>query len=120
MAAAELAVIVCARDEEERLGATLDALTRVAFPGARLLVADDGSRDRTASVALQHGAQVVSTGRPVGKGGAATLAARTLLEDNDPAVVVFCDGDLGASAARLAPLAGAVRDGRCDVAVATF
>ena len=120
MATAELAVIVCARDEEERLGTTLDALRRVAFPGARLLVADDGSRDATASVALQHGAQVVSTGRPIGKGGAATLAARTLLEDHDPAIVVLCDGDLGTSAARLAPLAQTVRDGRCDVAIGAF
>src|SRR3954467_8987446 len=39
-------VIVSARDEADRLPATLAALAD-AFPGARVLVADDGSRDGT-------------------------------------------------------------------------
>jgi hypothetical protein len=37
-----------------------------------------------------------------------------------PALVLLCDGDLGASAAALAPLVEAVQRGECDLAVAAF
>ncbi len=40
-----LSVLVAARDEEERIGATVEAL-RAHFPDAAIVVADDGSRDR--------------------------------------------------------------------------
>lgn len=115
-------VIITARDEADRLPATLVALA-ATFPGARVLVADDGSRDGTADVAAAHSAEVVRSERPCGKGGAATLAARQALQatgaDRSP-VVLLCDGDLGESAAALAPLVTAVRDGRADLAVAAF
>jgi glycosyltransferase involved in cell wall biosynthesis len=115
-------VIVTARDEAERLGPTLAALGR-AFPGARVVVADDGSADATAHVALQAGAELVRVVPPRGKGGAATLAAERVmaqaLEPERP-VVVFCDGDLGASADRVTALAAAVEDGAADLAVAAF
>jgi glycosyltransferase involved in cell wall biosynthesis len=117
-------VVIAARDEADRLGATLDAL-RVTFPGARVLVADDGSRDATVAVAAAGGAEVVSAPRPLGKGGAVTLAAQRLLDrvrdpERAPAIVLLCDGDLGASAARLVPLVDAVRSGALDLAVASF
>ena len=41
-------VIVTARNEADRLGATLDALAE-SFPGARVIVADDGSTDAHAA-----------------------------------------------------------------------
>ena len=59
----------------------------------------------------------------IGKGGAATLAARRVLHralEPDPPVFVLCDGDLAESAAQLPALADAVRAGRCDLAVAVF
>jgi glycosyltransferase involved in cell wall biosynthesis len=111
-------VIVTARDEAARIEATLAALAQ-AFPGARLWVADDASRDATAAVARAAGAQVVSSVQRVGKGGAATLAARRVL-GQPGAVVLLCDADLGASARHLRPLCDAVRDGRADLAVAAF
>jgi len=112
----DVVVIVAAHNEAERLPATLDALGE-AFGGARVIVADDGSTDATAALARQAGAEVVSTGRDIGKGGAMTEAARRV--DGFP-LVVLCDGDLGASARQLPALADAVRDGRADLAVATF
>ena len=63
-----LTVLVAARDEEQRIGRTVAAL-REAFPGAEIVVADDGSRDGTASVASDAGARVVSLPRR-GKGQA--------------------------------------------------
>jgi glycosyltransferase involved in cell wall biosynthesis len=106
-------VIVTARDEADRLGATLEAIAG-AFPGARVVVADDGSRDPTAHVALQAGAELVRAIPARGKGGAATLAAERVMAqalEPDAPIVVLCDGDLGDSVAGLAVLAAVVERG---------
>ena len=116
----ELAAIVAARNEADRIGETVRAL-RGAFSGARVWVADDASEDGTAEAALAAGAEVVSRGRPHGKGANVTAAAESALSvPLPPRLVLLCDGDLGASAARLAPLVEAVRRGECDLAVAAF
>ena len=120
--ASDTIIIVTAHEEADRLPDTLAALA-AGFPGAEVIVADDGSTDGTAQIAADAGARVVRSERSIGKGGAATLAARTVLSralEPDPPVFVLCDGDLADSAGRLAPLADAVRDGRCDLAVAVF
>ena len=85
---AELTVIVAARDEEERIGATVTAL-RQQFPDAEVIVADDGSRDRTAPEAEDAGARVVCLPRR-GKGQALTLAERAA----GPGALLLCDADL--------------------------
>jgi glycosyltransferase involved in cell wall biosynthesis len=115
-----LAVIVAARNEADRIAATIAAL-RGAFPAATIWVADDASTDGTAELALAAGAQVVSRGKPHGKGANVTAAAEAALSVEPlPALWLLCDGDLGASAARLAPLVAAVERGECDLAVAAF
>ena len=116
----QIAVIVAARNEADRVGETVAAL-RARFPLAVIWVADDASTDGTAEVAMAAGAQVVSRGRPHGKGANVTAAAEAMLSA-EPALrlVLLCDGDLGASAARLAPLVEAVERGECDLAVAAF
>jgi glycosyltransferase involved in cell wall biosynthesis len=115
-------VIVAARNEADRIGATLDALGE-AFPGAELVAADDASTDGTAEVARSHGARVVGAERSRGKGANVTAAASTVLPRGDgagPDLVLLCDADLGTSAARLTPLVDAVERGECDLAVAAF
>jgi glycosyltransferase involved in cell wall biosynthesis len=113
-------VLIAARDEAERIGATVAGIRR-AFPQARVVVADSGSRDDTEAHARSAGADVVGSGRRGGKGVAMTAAAETVLPDaRSGATVVLCDGDLGDSAERLAPLAEAVESGACDLAVAAF
>jgi glycosyltransferase involved in cell wall biosynthesis len=117
---AGLAVIVAARNEADRIGETLAAL-RGALPGAALWVADDASTDGTAEAAMAAGAQVVSRGRPHGKGANVGAAAEAALSGEPaPDLVLLCDGDLGASAAALAPLVEPVERGECDLAVAAF
>jgi glycosyltransferase involved in cell wall biosynthesis len=116
----DLAVIIAARNEADRVGETIAAL-RSTFPGAAVWVADDASEDGTAEVAMTAGARVVSRGRPHGKGANVTAAAEAALsEPVVPALFLLCDGDLGGSAARLSPLVEAVETGRCDLAVAAF
>ena len=115
-----LAVIVAARNEADRVGETVAALRRT-FPAGALWVADDASTDGTAEVAMAAGAQVVSRGRPHGKGANVTAAAEAALSaEPAPRVVLLCDGDLAGSASALAPLVAAVERGECDLAVAAF
>jgi glycosyltransferase involved in cell wall biosynthesis len=104
-------VIVCARDEADRIAATLAAL-----PPARVIVVDDASRDATAALAHATGADVIRSRRRRGKGGAANLAAARAGDS----IVLFCDADLGDSATYLAQLVDAVKDGETDLAVGAF
>ncbi len=115
-----MVAIVAARNEAERIAATVAAL-REALPGAAVYVADDASGDGTAEAALVAGAQVVSRGRPHGKGANVTAAAEAALgAEPTPRIALLCDGDLGASAAGLVSLVEAVEAGECDLAVAAF
>jgi glycosyltransferase involved in cell wall biosynthesis len=121
----QIFIIVAAYNEADRIGATLQALAS-AFPGARVLLADDGSTDATASIAAGLGAQVVRSERMLGKGEAVTLAAREALGNaralqiEQRAVFVLCDGDLGASAGALVALTDALAAGQGDLAVGSF
>jgi glycosyltransferase involved in cell wall biosynthesis len=126
-AAGGVRVLVAARDEAARIGATLAGLQH-AFPQATVWVANDGSRDDTARIARALGARVHSQQRTAGKGAAMSAAAHAALA-HMPAgggahaggeLFVLCDGDLGESARELAPLVQAVADDDADVAVAVF
>jgi glycosyltransferase involved in cell wall biosynthesis len=120
LAAGELAVVIAAHEEADRIAAAIGAL-REAFPGAAIWVGDDASRDGTGERALVAGAQVVTRRKPHGKGGNMTAACDAALSaDPSPRLLLLCDGDLGASAGRLGPLVDAVRAGECDLAVAAF
>jgi glycosyltransferase involved in cell wall biosynthesis len=115
-------VLVAARDEADRIGDTVRAL-RDTFPGAYVLVAEDGSSDGTAELAMAAGAEVVSRGRPHGKGQSMTAAAYAVLErasDGREPVFLLCDGDLASSARHLERLVAAVREEECDLAVGAF
>ena len=116
-----LLVIVAARNEADRIGASVDSL-RAAFPGAEIWVGDDASIDGTSEAALAHGARVVRRGRCHGKGGNVTAAAEAALSDRaePPDLVLVCDGDLGASAEHLRGLVESVQRGDCDLAIAAF
>ena len=103
----ELTILIAARDEEARIGTTVAELRRI-FPGARVLVADDGSRDGTAHVAATAGARVLRLPHR-GKGQALTLAER----EAPPGPVILCDADLRGD---LRPLAAT----GADLAVARF
>jgi hypothetical protein len=103
----EVTILVAARDEEERIGATVTALLR-EFPGAEVVVADDGSLDGTADVAERAGARVLRLPRR-GKGQALALAEREI----PPGSLLLCDADLVGD---LRPLLAA----GADLAVAAF
>ena len=83
-----LTVLVAARDEEDVIERTVSTLRR-RFPDAEVIVADDGSRDRTAEVAEAAGAIVLRLPRR-GKGQALSAAERAA----PPGRLLLCDADL--------------------------
>jgi glycosyltransferase involved in cell wall biosynthesis len=112
--------IIAAHNEADRIAETIAALRGVS-PEISIVVADDASDDGTAQAALRSGAEVVSRGRPHGKGGNMTAACEAALGDAGSAdLFLLCDGDLGESAARLIPLLEAVEANDCDLAIAAF
>jgi glycosyltransferase involved in cell wall biosynthesis len=118
----EITVVVSAYNEADRLGETLDAV-KSAFPGARIMVADDYSADATPQIVEAAGLELVRPHKHLGKGGANSLAVMRLLSRGGPPelpVVVLCDGDLGASARELPRLVEALEADEGDLAVASF
>ena len=106
----DILIVLAALDEADRISSTLAALA-LAFPGAPVWVADDGSTDATPDLARAAGATVVRSERVIGKGQAMTAGVRAALErvSGDEAIVVLCDGDLGDSARELSALVDALR-----------
>ena len=89
------------------IATTVTAL-RAAFPNAEVVVADDGSRDRTADAAEEAGAFVLRLPRR-GKGQALSAAERAAT----PGRLLLCDADLSGD---LGPLL----EGAADVTIAAF
>jgi glycosyltransferase involved in cell wall biosynthesis len=108
-------VFIPAWNEEESLPAVLADL-RAELPGADVLVVDDGSSDRTAEVAREGGADVVSFGENRGLRAGIAEGYRQAYERG----YAFCgrvDADGQHSGAELRRLLELVRSGACDVAV---
>jgi glycosyltransferase involved in cell wall biosynthesis len=108
-------VFVPAWNEEENLPAVLSELHE-GLPQATVLVVDDGSTDRTAAVAREHGADVISFGANQGLPAGIAAGFRYAAEHG----YAFCgrvDADGQHPVAELARLLERVRSGECDVAV---
>jgi glycosyltransferase involved in cell wall biosynthesis len=121
----DVAVVMPARDESDRIGATVRAAA--GLPGVDLvLVVDDGSRDQTRALAERAGAAVISHAKARGKGAAMETGAEAvrLLDHQEgrtvPRHLLFLDADLGDTAQQAGPLAGPVRRGEADMTVAVF
>jgi glycosyltransferase involved in cell wall biosynthesis len=119
----DVAVVIAAKDEQDRIAATVRAA--LTLPGAGLvLVVDDGSTDATAALAEQAGARVVRHSRNRGKGAAMETGAEAVrLLDGDgesPRHLLFLDADLADTAAGAGPLTEPVRRGAADMTIAVF
>lgn len=115
------AVIVPAKDEADRIGATVTAA--LALSGVDLVVVvDDGSTDQTGRVAKAAGARVVRHSRNRGKAAAMESGAEAvrLLDDETPRHLLFLDADLGETARAAEPLIKPVVAGEVDMTVAVF
>ena len=109
-----MVALVAANDEAGDIEATVRALRSIP-PVSLVVVADDGSRDETASRAQEAGATVLRSPRRRGKGGALEGALERLSAAD---VWLLADADLGTSAANLEPVLREVLVGRADLVIA--
>lgn len=107
---ADIALILPALNEEAVIGVTLDALRGLGL--GQIIVADNGSTDRTAEVAAAHGAQVVR--EPQRGYGRACLAGIAALAPQ-VRLVAFMDSDGSDDPADLARLVEPIRRGKADM-----
>lgn len=103
-----IGVVIPALNEEAAIGRVIADIPAWVD---RIVVADNGSRDRTAEVARTAGATVVAEPEP--GYGAACLAGLAELRDID--VIVFLDGDYSDYPEDMANLVGPVTSGVADM-----
>ncbi len=119
----EVAVIIAARNEADRIATTVAAATGLA---GLVVVVDDGSGDATAALAQQAGAVVMRHPRNRGKGAAMETGAEAvrLVDQREPLEhprhLLFLDADLGDTAAGAGPLMDPVLAGTADMTIAVF
>jgi len=114
-AASDTLVVLPALNEATRLGAVLDGIHRGA-PDVAVLVIDDGSRDATAAVAREHGADVVAHPFNLGYGAALQTGYKHALRQGYRYLVQMdADGQHDPASARA--LLEPVLAGTTDVAI---
>lgn len=125
MSSARVACIIPAKDEQERIVATVQAAA--GLPSVDVVIlCDDGSSDQTGAYAHGAGAIVVTHKRNRGKAAAIESAVNALgvLEQRDrrpeARVLLLLDADLEESAARCGPLIEPVVAGELDLTIAVL
>ena len=124
MTPSRVAAVVPCKDEADRIAATVRAVAALPAVG-RVVVVDDGSTDPTSAVARAAGADVVRHERNRGKAAALETGVAHLREletraGEDPAPLLFVDGDLEDTAGNLGVLTDAVLSGEADMTIATL
>ncbi len=112
---ADTVVFIPAWNEEEILPSVLAELA-AGLPDADVLVVDDGSTDRTAAVAEEHGARVLSFGENRGL-RAGIAAGYAYAHEHGYAFAGRVDADGQHPVEELVRLLAIVRAGEADVAV---
>lgn len=110
-----LSVIIPARDEADRIAATVAAARRLP-EACEVIVVDDGSADATGESARSAGATVLRHTRNRGKAAAMATGADAATGD----LILFLDADLGATVSEAAKLIEPVRRGEADMSIANF
>jgi len=105
--------VIPALNESSAIGKVLDQIPREVVD--EVIVVDNGSTDDTSSVALSHGAKVLSELR---RGyGNACLAAMGFLEKVEPEIVAFIDGDFSSDPREVDGIVKPILKGDADLVI---
>lgn len=121
----DVAVVIPAKDEQQRIAATVAAARTISGVDV-IVVVDDGSRDDTARVARSVGATVVMHAHNRGKGAAMCTGAAVVsgLDAHDGRTgsrhLLFLDADLEETAKAGDALVVPVREGAADMTIAVL
>jgi len=85
---ASVSIVIPAYNEEEAIGPILESLKTLQLD-AEVIVVDDGSKDKTAEIALRHGARVVSHAINCGYGRSVKDGVRAAMTD----IIIVTDAD---------------------------
>src|SRR5712672_769645 len=107
---ATIVVVIPTLNEEQSIGGVVGRIPRQSV--SRVIVADGGSRDATATLARKAGAEVIDAGRGYGR---ACLAATQAAEGAD--ILVFMDGDGADDPQAIARLVEPIRAGHFDFVI---
>ncbi|MEW6730014.1 MAG: glycosyltransferase family 2 protein [Acidobacteriota bacterium] len=108
----KIAIVIPALNEEQSIGRVLNELPKGLVD--QVIVADNGSTDRTAEVAREHGAEVVI--EPLRGYGAACLRALCQVKP-DTDIIAFLDGDYSDYPEDLAMIVEPIMAGRADMVI---
>src|SRR2546421_2365970 len=123
--AGDVAVVIPAWNEADRIGQTVTAAAGLRSVGL-VVVVDDGSADGTGAAARRAGAVVLRHSRNWGKAAAMQSGANAvgLVDQRErrkrPRHLLFLDADLAESAAQAGPLTDPVLAGKADMTIAVF
>ncbi len=84
----KISIAICARNEADHIGETLEAIRKLDYPNYEVIVVDDGSTDSTAAVAQGFGVRVIST-----ENRGLSSARNAALEAATGEIVAYIDGD---------------------------
>ena len=110
-------VIVPALNEEHSIGSVITEI-RAADPELDVVVVDDGSTDRTAIVAAEHGAEVLGLPFNLGIGGAVQTGYQ-YARNNDFDIAIQVDGDGQHDPSEIVRLVEPILEGKADMVVGT-
>lgn len=123
--AARVSVLIPALNEEEAIGAVLDEVPgpwrepsgarrgSACSPVTEVLVVDNGSTDRTAEIAREHGARVVREERR----GYGSACLRGMAEVGETDILVFLDGDHSDYPEEISLLIAPILAGEADLVI---
>jgi hypothetical protein len=109
--------IVPAMNEEKMIGRVIEEI-RAFDPGFEIVVVDDGSVDRTATIAERRGVRVLRLPFNLGIGGAVQTGYQ-YARDNGFELAVQVDGDGQHDPTEIARLVQPILEGRADMVVGT-
>ncbi|WP_129597066.1 glycosyltransferase family 2 protein [Anaerophilus nitritogenes] len=112
-----ITALVPTYNEEDKIKETIEGIQKSMYID-KIVIIDDGSLDQTVKVAKDTKAEVYILDKNQGKGAALTYGIQKVIDESK--IIVFLDGDLGASTIEVDKLVLPILEEIADVTIARF